>query len=178
MTGQPTARARIITAEQGFTFLELVVVVTLLAILTSMVVPMFSASMRAIQHRSSRNDFVSLVAFLQARSVAESREYRLYLRETKGEYWAARLEAMDGEDKVFKPVDDPYGQLQTLPPRVKFDVSKAPRDSREKANYIGFYPNGGCDRAVIVLSDINDREKSFRLATSGALGRIEIKEFK
>jgi prepilin-type N-terminal cleavage/methylation domain-containing protein len=170
------ARAPHKAGVHAFTLIELVVVVALLAVLTGMVVPMFGASLRGIQQKGTRNDFVSLIAFLQARAVVESREYRLYMREKEGEFWAARHTAMDGEDKVFEPVEEDFGKLEKLPPRVEFDVSKAPRDSRQKANYIGFYPNGACDRALITLRDPRDAKKVFSIKTTGALGRVEVKE--
>lgn len=164
-----------ICAAAGFTFLELLVVVTLLSILSAAVVPLYGASMAGLRLRSIQNDFISLLSFVQERAVADSREYRLYLNTQDGSYFVMYLAEYDGQRKIFEYVEADFGVEQFLPEFIKMDKVKAREDRNMRMNYIACYPNGACDRATVTLLDTRSRSRRVDISTLGTLGKFEVK---
>lgn len=160
---------------QGFTLLELVVVMTLLAIISAAVVPIYANSMAAIQMRGAGNDFVARLSFVQEKAVAESCEYRLYIDDKAGTYWVAVLTGTEKGEKVFEPVDADYGRRTTLPEFLKLERIKARKDRELKAYYITCYPNGACDRAKVRFQDERSQKHHLEIETLGTMGKIDVK---
>ena len=163
-------------ATTGFTMLELIVVLTLLVLITGAVVPLYVNSMGAVQIRSSRNNFISMLTFVQERAVAESLEYRVYIDSEQDSYWAMYLEAVEDDKKIFAPVEAEWGREQFFPDYLHFDRVKARKDRERHAQYIGCYPNGACDRATVVIQDERDRERRYEISTLGSLGKFEVED--
>ena len=159
----------------GFTLLELIVVLSILTIITSAVVPVFSSSMATIQLRSAQNNFVSTLVFVQERAVSESLEYRLYIDDDEGCYWVMALEGFEDDEEVFSQVESSFGQVQYLPAFMKIDRLKAREDRARRAKFIGCYPNGACDRASFILQDTRGRDRRIEIETLGSLGKIRAK---
>ena len=102
----------------GFTFLELIVVLSILAVLTAIIVPVFGNSVSALKRRSARGDFVAQVYFVQELAVRESREMRLYIDTRKGAYWIEGWVEGHGDDKAFSTLSDQsQGACATSPNR-------------------------------------------------------------
>lgn len=160
----------------GFTLLELIVVMAILAIITGMVVPIFATSFAGIQLRNARSGFLSVLYHTQERAVAESREYRLFLDTKDNSYWVEYVAEVEDDKKTFEAVTEDFGVKQTLPVYLKFDRIRGPKDREHNANYIGCYPNGACDRVTIVLQDTRSRESRFEIKTLGTMGNVEVKD--
>jgi len=167
---------RLRRVSKGFTLLELIVVMTILAIISAAVVPMYGRSLAAIQLRSVRNDFVSLLSFVQARAVAESREYRVYIDSREGVYWVMYFDGVDDkEEKVFQFVEAEYGQEHAIPQGYEIKSVSAPKDRNYDAYYIACYPNGACDNnATVSFKNVQDG-RGFEVTTTGAMGKFEVK---
>jgi len=166
-----TARGR------GFTLLELIVVMALIAVISAAVVPVYGRSMSAIQLRNVRNDFVSLVSFVQEKAVAESKEYRVCIDSRDNVYWVMVLAGYDDRnEKVFKPVEAEYGVEKALPEGYVIERVDARKDRETGARYIGCYPNGACDEVDVTFRDQRNRRRTFKVTTLGAMGKFEVKE--
>ncbi len=159
---------------RGFTLLELIVVLSLLAIITGALVPLYGSSMATIQMRSVQSDFLALLTFTQERAVAESREYRLYLDEKEGTHWVMRFARIEDNEKVFEPVKAEWGRLTHLPKVMEFKGIKARKDRDRAAQFIGCYPNGACDTVSVTLSDTRSRKRQFTIETLGTVGKVEV----
>jgi len=159
---------------RGFTLLELIVVLSLLAILSAAVVPLYGQSMSAIQLRDARNDFVALLSFVQERAVTDSREYRVYIDSETHSYWVGYHAATEEEEKVFKDVAAEYGRERFLPEFLELDRIKAPEDRELNVHYIGCYPNGACDRVEVTFTDTRTWGRQFSVATEGVMGKISV----
>ena len=159
----------------GFTMLELVVSVALLAIITGAIVPIYANSMNAIQQRNARHNFVSLITFIQERAVAETREYRLYIDQREQVFWVEFQIDEDLEGKHFVMVEEDYGRLQPVPRNLEIQQVRARRDRSANAQYIGCYPNGASDIARVVFRDTRDFRSGFEIETQGSMGKIEVK---
>lgn len=160
----------------GFSLLELIVVMAILGIITGMVVPIFATAFAGIQLRNARSNFLSVLYHTQERAVAESREFRMFLDTKENAFWVEYVAEMEDDEKIFEPVTEDFGLKQVLPPYLKFERIRAPKDRKHNAHYIGCYPNGACDRATIILQDIRSRESRFEIKTLGTLGQVEVKD--
>lgn len=162
-------------ATRGFTFLELIVVLTILAVLTAAVIPVFGASVSAMKQRSARGDFVALLYFVQELAVRESREMRLYIDEREGAYWVEGWISGHGDDKGFEPLPDrAQGGVRYFPDPLEITRIRARTDRSRRLHYIAFLPTGACDRASLRLSNGVRGEGSTTIATMGVLGGVEV----
>ena len=92
--------------NRGFTFLELIVVLSILAVITAIIVPIYGASVSALSVRGARGDFTATIYYLQELSIQQSRELRLYVDERAGTYRAEGWISGMGDDKLFEPIVD------------------------------------------------------------------------
>ena len=159
----------------GFTFLELMVVVAILAVLTAAIIPVYGASVSAMKKRGARGDLVATVLYLQELSIRQSRELRLYIDDDNGRYWAAGWVDGLGEAKTFAPLDDRTleggGQL---PDGLVFTRLDVRRDRSNGLHFIAFYPNGACDTAELRLGDRKGGRATATIQLSGALGGVSV----
>ncbi len=167
--GAPDAR------QGGFTFIELIVVITVLAILTAVIVPVYGNSISAMKARSARGDFVAIVLFAQELAVRESREIRVCLNEADRAYWLEGWVSGFGEDKVFEPVvDGARSGVRRFPDSIALTQVRAREDRKRDMHFIACFPNGACDRARITLGRVERGEGDVTIATTGTLGGIEV----
>lgn len=169
-------------ARAGFTLLELVVVLAVLAVITAAVVPLYANSLSYVRLRAARNDFVSLLAYVQERAVSESMQYRVCLDEREGEYWVEQfLGAKKGKkdkETEYEAVESAWGAKRTFPTNLKLDRFKGPKSheghagSRQK--YIACYPNGASDQAELIFRDTKSRKRAFKVEVLGPMGKIKV----
>jgi prepilin-type N-terminal cleavage/methylation domain-containing protein len=159
----------------GFTFLELIVVLALLAVITSVIVPVYIRSMNSLQMRSARDSLIGTLRFVQELSVKESREYRLYIDVKNNLYWVTRLAEVVNGEKRFEPVVETWGAKTTLPDQFVITNLKARKDKGEKALFIACQPNGASDKAEISVRDSRAKGKKYKILVLGPMGKIEIK---
>ena len=135
--------------------LELMLVMTILALMTAMVSPVFSGTFSSLRSEDGVRTLVETMEFAQSRAVTDAHEYRLYLASKGGQYWVERI----GEkEDTIDSVED------SLPDSLRFTKAKAQRDEKSKRYYIAFYPSGLCDRSSISLAD---QESRYLISTTG-----------
>jgi prepilin-type N-terminal cleavage/methylation domain-containing protein len=167
--GAPDAR------PDGFTFIEMIVVVTVLAILTAVIVPVYGNSISAMRARSARGDFVALLFHAQERSVREAREIRVCLNEEDRSYWLEGWLSGLGEEKVFEILKEgPHTGVYHFPDSVVLSQVRARSDRGRNTQFIACFPNGASDRAIIRFGSGERGAKDITIATTGALGGIEV----
>lgn len=161
---------------RGFTFLELIVVVSLLAMITAAIVPLYGASINGLRSRSTKNELVSAIQYAQQQAVVEGREYRLLFDDKKRSFHVVQWEKMDEEEKVFAPVEEAWARKRELPGNLEFKKLPRQKDKQFKLPYIAFYPNGSCDRAEIAVEDKKDRAAGFSIELTGVIGKLKIED--
>lgn len=167
--GAPDAR------QGGFTFIEMIVVVTVLAILTAVIVPVYGNSISAMRARSARGDFVALLFHAQERAVREAREIRVCLNEEDRSYWLEGWVSGIGEDKVFEILKEgPHTGVYRFPDSVVLSQIRARSDRGRKVQFIACFPNGASDRSSIQIASGERGAPDTTIATTGALGGIEV----
>ncbi len=167
--GAPDAR------QGGFTFIEMILVVTVLAILTAVIVPVYGNSISAMKARSARGDFVAVILFAQELAVRESREIRVCLDQEDGTYWIEAWVSGFGEEKYFEPVfDGAQSGVRRFPESIALTQVRAREDRKRDLHYIACFPNGACDRVRLTLARAERGEGQLTIATTGILGGIEV----
>lgn len=159
-------------ARGGFTLIELIIVVTILAILSMGVVPVFNGSFATLQADHSIRDFAAIVRFAQERAVTDGVEFRLYLNPDENSYGIERFSKMQDEEKIFKPVIVQQQETIQLPRRLTLKTPRAKKQGRTGSYYVAFYPSGACDDARINIA--NDEGKIFYIDTKGGIGRLKV----
>ncbi len=158
----------------GFTLIELIVVMTFIALLTAAVIPLYQGSLTRVRQDRATRDFVAYLKYAQERAITDGTEYRFYFREDERDYWVMRLDKMEGKDKIFVYPDEGAGEIKHLPEGIEFDRPKARFDRDREAHFVAFYGTGACDYATIKFETSDD--KRIVLETKGRLGRFEVKE--
>jgi type II secretion system protein H len=159
---------------RGFTLIELIIVLTIIAIMSAAVVPVFGGSMAKLERDHAVRDFVATLRYAQERAVTDTREYRMALDPELNQYWLLRCGGIVERKKTFELMDERQGKAMLLPERLSMKSVKARKERQEKYYYISFYPNGACDRAEVTLQDEDGR--AVTVATKGSLGQLEVKE--
>ncbi|MBI4560127.1 MAG: prepilin-type N-terminal cleavage/methylation domain-containing protein [Candidatus Hydrogenedentes bacterium] len=160
--------------RHGFSLLELIVVLTILAVMSAAVVPLYRNSLIRSRGNAALQDLLATLKYAQQRAVTDTQEYRVYLNHKTGHYWAARPVVTKEEEISFETLGEPGTEPVKLPEGVKMSQPKARKDRDQEAYYISFYPSGACDVATVAL-DYEDG-KTVRVQTKGKIGPFEVKE--
>jgi len=162
------------TGSRGFVLIELLVVVTILAIMFGTMTPLFRRSYTNLCIRNAYKDIAATVRHAQERAIMEEREFRVNFDEREGMYWLSyRDDPMEFPAK-FVALDTDEGAPTVLPDGLTFRNIVAKRDKETRARYITFYPNGTADKATVRLRDM--RYRSFIIETGRDTEIIVFKE--
>lgn len=132
-------------SQQGITLLELLVVITLIAILGALVYPSFGNALSNLRLRGMARETVALCRLARYDAVTHRQPYRL----------AADLEqnqfrVTDSAQQVVKELDLPSGI------RI-FQVQVLSENSPADASELYFFPNGAAEPGSITLRDEGGR---------------------
>ncbi len=163
------------TCSRGVTLLELIVVVTILAIMFGVMTPLFRNSYTNLRIRSAYKDINAGIRHAQERAIMEEREFRVNFDERENTYWLSYREDPLEFPATFVNLDTDAGRQRTLPEGISFWNIKASRDSKTRTDYVTFYPNGAVDEARLRLRD-DVRHRSFIIETGTDEGMVIIKE--
>lgn len=138
-------RGRRAEFRDGFTLLELVLVMLIISIAMAIIVPSLGNATRGARVGDAAAQIVSLCNYARAQAIAEGRPYRLNFG--TGAYW---LTAQDGGQ--FVDLQTEYGQHYTLADdlRIQTDLSQS-----EDGTYVTFGSNGRADPTPVNVQ-IND----------------------
>lgn len=149
--------------RDGFTLMELMIVVTLLVILTGIVSPVFSGTMRDLRSDNSVRKLVSIMEYAQTRAVTDAAEYRVFIAPEDRQYWLEKSTIYDGTAVQFERVFDRLIEDTVFPEHVDVDVREARQFRGQRVFFVSFFPNGMCDEATIRFAD---RETHDRMEVS------------
>jgi len=141
----------------GFTLMELIIVMSIIAILSAAVIPVFGGSMRQLERDHAVRDFVATLRYAHERSMTDTCEYRLILDKDNGEYWLTRFAGIKERKKTFEALEERQGENMFLPERLHFEKVKARKDRKEKYYFVAFYANGAVDESSVTLQHEDGR---------------------
>jgi prepilin-type N-terminal cleavage/methylation domain-containing protein len=156
----------------GFTLIELVIVMTILAAMAMTVTPVFRGSFARVRADHAARDLYAEIKAAQESAVTEAVEYRVYFDTKENTYWPARPGvSKDGKTGYF-PVEMPGGDPIRRPERVVIDNVKGRRGQQKNTVYLAFYPTGISDLGTITLIDAADKTRKFVIETKGTQATI------
>jgi general secretion pathway protein H len=164
----PTSITGRSNSQAGFTLIELVLVVLLLGLLTSLTLPMLSG-LEPDQLNVTARRLSGTVKYLYNEAAMTGREHRLIFELPNGSYRAVKL--------------SPSGELQTLQglgaeyklrPGVRFmDIYQPQRGQRSDGEVTTtLMPGGWLQETIIHLQDDNERKLTLRLVPLTGLTEI------
>jgi len=147
--------------QRGFTLIELVVVMVIIAIGALLLVPNLGAWLPNFRLRSATRDIVSTMRAAQMKAVSHNAQYRVNLDEA--EIGVARSYILQHHSGGVWVND---GALQTLPDGVTLNIDQLP------AGRVMFNPNSTSSAGSVTLQ--NRRGLFRKITITPATGRIRI----
>ena len=158
-------RSSCIGTARGFTLIELMLVLALIAIMAAMIVPEMKGSMEDSLLRSSARQVVDLFNLTYSRAVSLNQQHRVRLNTRNGQYQVEQQSQEFLASGLFQPIlndNDFQGQIDS---RIQITLRPPPQDTladqmpEEEPQFppfrdgISFYPDGTADSCEIVLRD-------------------------
>ncbi|MEO6183816.1 MAG: prepilin-type N-terminal cleavage/methylation domain-containing protein [Verrucomicrobiota bacterium] len=172
----------------GFTLLELMVVLVLMAIMSAMIVPEMKGTFEDALLRSTSRDLVSVLNLAYSRAIAINQVHRVRLDPSSGKYFVETRVRGGERGDDFLPVRDVAGSEGKLdqrisivirnsnenPSEISTDPTLSTSQSREPEsdNTISFYPDGTADRRDIQLKDRDGFQVSLQINPITARVRV------
>ena len=176
--------------KTGFTFLEILLVVGIAAVLAALSVPMFMKSYRGAKLKASARTIASVHRYARSISVLQQKQVAVLFDTVKG---TIRVVSLDAENGGFRgrmtdlPSMSSGGDedvkytvkkelLKELEDGVEFDdIDVVNSDQSVQGTYIiNYYVNGMCDKYEVRLVDKRHRRK--RIDVDNISGSVEIKD--
>ena len=136
----------------GFTLIELMVVLVVIAIMSAVVVAKMGGTFQDALLRSSSRQLISVFSLASSRAISVNRLLRVRIDRATGRY-AVEKRARGDE---FVEADDLPGGEGVLDPRIAVRVEESDVIDKTEAapeNTINFYPDGTADGREIELRD-------------------------
>lgn len=171
---------RALCARAGFTLLEILLVVVIVAIVVSIASPQFRKTLTTIHLANTTQDIAQLMRFLRVKAVTEKFTYQLKFDLTGRRYSAQNI---TGAGKSF------YNTSRSIPENISIAATLNP---------VSFYPDGSIDNVTIYLfkgkseffkdiekainkdfelgqvQSITHTEYIYTIKTIPAIGRVEV----
>lgn len=153
----------------GFSLIELMVVVVLLAILSSVIVPEMRGTYKHELLRSTTRDIVQTLRMAQTRSVTEGKRHWLRFNDELGEYRVERLEKTPEAGFQLSPAKDGIGIKGKLKKGISVAIENSESDNQDTPSFpqsesaatsdfgleksVCFFPDGTSENKTILVSD-------------------------
>jgi type II secretion system protein H len=134
------------THPAGFTLLELILVMAIIAIIVAMASPMLRGFGEARRADNCAAEIVALTDWARTQAITRGSAFRLNLDPNSRTYWLT----VDQGDGTFVSPGEEFGRLFVAPDGVTIDWNVAPQ---QDGQYITFWPSGRTDPAVIRVSN-------------------------
>ncbi len=157
--------------DDGFTLIELAVVVAILAVMIMLIAPRLGELGEANLKRSARH-LTGMIRFLHEESQAKKTVLRLVFDIHEGQYWIESLVPVAEKAVEFRRYQSVIAGEGSLAGQTTFRdiaVTGHPEDP-----YILFTPDGWIEHAIIHLRDGSDRD--FSLLVRPLTGNTELRE--
>ena len=182
---------------RGFTLIELILVLVIIGLLTSLIVPAIT-SLTGLKLKTATRRVAAGLRYARSQAVTTGSDYQVVLNLRKGEM---TIKCLEEEEERFYRENAEEGEYQSgweedagdeelPPPKKKIKTYRMPKevtlakviieevevyhDDEEEETWIDFYPNGSCSGGEIYLT--NERERVFKIALNFLTGIVKITE--
>jgi len=144
-------------SREGFTLIELIVVISLISIMLFLSVPRFSYFFTSDDTARTLRWLIVKIKLLKTSAVKEQKMYTLHADMDSGLLWISN-ESMETEEDKAAAMEQGF----TLPDDVKLADVEFPNTGKIPAGTadISFYKRGFSDRAIIHIESAGDKTKS------------------
>jgi prepilin-type N-terminal cleavage/methylation domain-containing protein len=162
--------------ERGFTLFEVIIVLTLFALSTSLVIPSLSRFSKGIELTGSAKKVSAILRYCRSEAVNKGKIYQVFFDSESQEVKVRSMERTEEEKgsderKEEETPEKRYSLPKTVRIKeVKVESTQYPSDLPA----IEFYPNGGSNGGSILL-DSPDR-KGYRINVNFLTGVVEIEK--
>ena len=171
MKGQGAGTGQGKKTAQGFTLIELTIIIVILGVMLSLIIPRLGELGDANLKRSARH-LTGMIRYLRDESQAQKTVYRLRFDVQGGRYWAEVMTQTSDQAVEFRRLESVIGSEGSLSGQTTFrDVQAA---SHPDDLYIQFTPDGWVENAAIHLR--NGDNKDFTLLVDPLMGTTELRE--
>jgi type II secretion system protein H len=170
-SGNPRPLSPIPCPSHGFTLIELVVVIAILAVMLALIVPRLGEIGEANLKRSARH-LTGMIRFLHEEAQARKTVLRLVFDIHGGQYWIEALVPVTDKAVEFQRYQSVIAGEGSLAGQTTFrDIAV---NTHPDAPYILFTPDGWIEPAIIHLRDGGERDYS--LLIQPLTGNTELRE--
>ncbi len=156
----PHSAFRIPQSRRGFTLIEIIVVLVIIAVAMAVVMPSMRTGLAGMRLEAKGRDLVTLCRTARTLAVGEQRVYRIAVQKDRNRIFL--VDAYHEKVRDFELTDE------IKVSSVKYEGE----ESRNPAVYISFYPNGRADDAELVLE--NDRGRKVTVKTDVITGSAKL----
>jgi len=148
----------------GFTLLELLIVILIMAVIVGVSVPRFRRTFGHLQLQVFANNVVRLFSYARNRAVTRREVLRVHFDVAGRQYWLAQAKEnlLEGESER---IASKFNRISSIPETISLEPS---------ASEVTFYPDGRVDRFEMVIFD--DEQVRYKLVTDVWTGRAKLLE--
>jgi len=159
--------------SSGFTLIELVVVLTIIAILFFAFRPGIAGILREADERTALRQLVGLLNYARTEAVGNGRLVRVVCDPNQAVFWAEEQVDPHGDRSQFDLLRVLGRSKVRLPASLTVaGLVVAGQESPEQESQLYFYPDGRTDGLVLTLRGDPDRQVLIELSV--ATGRVKI----
>lgn len=181
--------------RKGFTLIELILVLVIMGLLTSLVAPAIT-SLAGLKIKTAARRIAAGLRYARSQAVTTGSDYQVVFNLEKGEVTVESLQEEepyrgDGEQKESQGNEkEDVSEEESAPQKIKRKKTyKVPKEVKiakvivegveiteddDEEVWIDFYPNGSCSGGEIYLT--NERERVYRIVLNFLTGIVEITE--
>lgn len=143
---------------KGFTLLELLCVVTIIAIIIGLSTPVLTKTAASFYLRSKAKQIQALCQFIKRKSIMENRAYKLAIDFYNNSYLV--FQSTSEHPNEFQEVNDFLSRPHRLPMELSFKSQSTWKDKEE----ILFSPSGTISSCEFLI--LNERKNTAKLTTT------------
>lgn len=167
------------TGPEGFTLLELIVVLLVIAIVAGVAVPSFVTAMPGYRLRNDMRGLFAAARYARSRAVITGLRHRLVIDDFEGAYWMEREADPFEAPGSWTPLEGTPGRPQALRGTVRFaDIdTQELSDPEGPSRGVVFRPDGTAEReALVVLGLSGDPDELLGLWVRSLTGLSRVVE--
>ncbi len=127
---------------KGFTFIEVILVISILGILTAISTPLFRRTFDDLQVRNFCRDVSKLSKYVQERAIMEQMIHRIDFDADNNEYWVSIAKDPLNPEKFIR-LNNKFGRMRRFSSNIVLECVKP---------HAVFYPDGRADELIIYAS--------------------------
>jgi general secretion pathway protein H len=163
-----------LSRRAGFTLLELVVVLFILALITALVAPAFSRSFGQAQLKAATRDLAALFRFARTEAITSQGVLEVVLDRQTNSYWLRGIVQTSTGQGTEQPVQSRQARIRALPTGVTLKsvvIDTGPLREDERGSII-FFPHGSSTGGSIDLSD--EKGRGYRILVDPTVGLVRV----